>query len=630
MTATAPPDWEQLTPYRQVRLRTEYVFGSRDPHTQLVLEYTKDGPQIVEVSWIPAIFTAFREILDNALDEVITHKHGDRIDITYDQKTMVFSVSDNGNGIPIDFSEKQKQYAATVLLSGLFAGRNYKDLYGQERGETRGLNGMGAKGVNFCSEWFQVEIQRDKQNFQQQFKEGEEHIVEDPMIFPATGRKTGTTIRFKLSEKVFTYMTLPESFVAARIYEVALCYPHLHITFNGKRIQIKNQVTALFGDSKPITFEIDEPGFKGRFWLVPNFVAENEFAFSLVNAIPLFNGGTHLDAFRRGFYSGLLTALEKESKKRKLLPNRADVSEGLLIYNIMEMNSPAFDSQAKSRLINENVGSIVKKTLDNPEFFKGIIKKHPEWIEDIYKRCHERTKGKDDAEAKKQAKQNLRQKVAELKDACAGRSNRDKCILFLAEGDSAVSGLVNARNADIHAGLPLRGKPMNVFGASKSKIIADETLSKIMNSIGLVPGERANRRNLRFGKVYITTDADEDGKNIAALLVNFFYTCWPELLDPNQTPFIYIFNTPLIIASKGKQQKKYWYNDTYHDFDPEKFKGWDITRAKGLAGLKKEDWKYVLENPQAIPMVDDGRLKDALTLLFDDSKADERKDWIGL
>ena len=118
---TQTPDWEQISPYRQIRLRTEYAYGSRDPHNQQVLEYDKHGPHIVDTMWIPAIFTIFREILDNALDECVTHKHGNRIDVTYDPEHMTFSVEDNGKGIPIEWSEKHKQYAATVLLSGLFA-----------------------------------------------------------------------------------------------------------------------------------------------------------------------------------------------------------------------------------------------------------------------------------------------------------------------------------------------------------------------------------------------------------------------------------------------------------------------------------------------------------------------------
>ena len=572
---------------------------------------------MAESTWVPAIFTCFREILDNALDEVVTHGRGNRIDVTYDADNLTFTVKDTGRGMPIEWSDEHQNFAATILLSEMMSGRNFV----AERGDTRGLNGIGAKGVNYCSEWFKVDVNRDKKQFIQKFSEVTEMQIGEPTIWPTNSRKTGTAVTCKLSTKVFPDRRLPKSFIAARLHEIALCYPKLHLTFNGQRIQ----GTLEFPDA--ITFAAEATGFVSKFWLLPNFIRDGDLAFSLVNAIPLFNGGTHLDAFRRHFFAGLLTGLERENRRRKLTPNRADVSEGLLTYNVTEMSNPSFDSQSKTRLINESVGQVIRQTLDAPEFYKEIIRKHPAWIDAIYQRCRERTQAKDSKETIRQAKRNLRQKIEDLEDACG--HDRTKCILFLAEGDSAISGLVKARDPDLHGGLPLLGKVMNVFGETPKRMLENEALSKVMNSIGLIPGQRANRHLLRYGKVYITTDADPDGANIAALLCNFFYHGWPELFDPDRPPYVHIFNTPLIIAVKGKQ-RRYWYANDYASFDAEKHKGWEITRAKGLAALVKEDWKHVLSNPRAVPIIDDGKLSEALTLLFDQSKADRRKEWIGL
>ena len=623
----------KLTDFQQARLRTEMWLGSRDTHTQVVLEYKNGIPLAKEETWVPALFTAFREVLDNALDEIVAHGHGDKIDVTYDENTLTFSVEDNGRGIPIIFDKTHKQYSATMALTETKAGRNFSD----DRGATRGLNGVGASIVNFCSEWFQADIHRESKHFAQSFNEGDGSkfsnlVIEEPIILPVKTKFTGTKISFKLSPKVFQHRLLPLCFIEARRFEVAMCYPNLKVIFNGKRIVTKGTVEkTLFPTTKPIYIEINEPGFLSRFWLVPQFFLQetglSEFNHSMVNAIPTFNGGIHIDSFRKSFFNGMLSALERESKKRKLTPNRSDLADGMLLYNITQMDAPTFDSQSKTRLLNENVGIIIRKALDDPDFFKSVIRKNPEWIEEVYERCRERTQKKDDDDARKMAKKNKRTKVEDLADASG--TDRTKCILFLAEGKSAVSGMVEARDPNIHGGLPLRGKVLNVFGESNKTILANEALSKVMNAIGLIPGERVNRHQLRYGKIYITTDADEDGKNISALLVNFFYTVWPELFDPEKPPFIYMFDTPLIIAVKGKQ-RKYWYNDNYHDFDSESFKGWDITRAKGLAALKTDDWKWVLTNPKATPVTDDGELKKALDLLFNPKLADSRKTWIGM
>lgn len=622
---TEVKEWKKLSDFQHARKRNEMYFGSRDPRTQTVLSYSETGEaSAAEATWIPAVFTAFREVLDNALDEIITRGFGDHLKVTYDPKTMICTVSDNGRGIPINFDEDEQQYSATVLLSETKAGRNF-----EERGNSRGMNGIGASVVNFCSEYFQLDINRDKKSFSQRFSEGDgtELVIDQPIIMPSKDKVTGTRVEFKLSEKVYPRRDLPERFIFSRIMEVAFCYPDLKITYNGKPIRPKGLVDkVMFPKHKAISFAVREPGFMSNFWLVPNFFTDgSELSHSLVNAIPAFDGGTHIDAFKRNFFSGLITALERESKKRKLTPNRSDIADGLMVFNITEMDSPSFDSQNKTRLITENSAILVKKALDDPDFFKKVIRTNPDWIESIYQRCAERTQKKDIADISKLAKANKRLKIEDLDDACA--VDRSKCVLFLGEGKSAISGIVEARNAEIHGGLPLRGKILNVYGMPLKEVMANETLTKITGAIGLIPGQRVNRSALRYGRVNITTDADEDGKNIAALLVNFFYTLWPELFTDAEKPFIYIFDTPLIIAARGKS-KKYWYNDNYDTFAPEDYKGWEITRAKGLAALKKDDWKYALENPKALPIT--GTLDDCLALLFNPTMADARKEWIGL
>lgn len=753
-------EWSKLTPYQHTRKRTETTFGSRQPRTSLTIEYDDLGARLVSSTWTPAVFTAFREIVDNALDEVVVHGHGDTIHVNYDTKNMIFSVTDNGRGIPINWDEEEKSYAATVLLSHTLSGRNFDD---ESRENTRGLNGIGAKGVNFTSEFFEVEVYRNGTFFNQRFSEGDnEHIIEEPLIFPAKEKKSGTTIRFKLSNIVFENIILPEYFINARMHEIAICNPKLKLFYNGNKVSPK-KIETLFPNS--ISFDIIKDTFRADVFVVDQGHTEY-FMYGVVNSIPVFDGGEHEDAFKKYFTPGLIKALSRESSKRKLEINNRDITDGMLVYMIIDMKAPFFDNQAKTRLTSQEVDKYFKEDL-TPDFFKKLISKSPEWIEKIYDRCAQRTSSKESAEVTKLAKQARKVRIEELEDACG--KNRSECMLFLAEGkclhedteikifheinkithvavdkkikdltvgdkvlthlgnyklitnkwktqkesfviktnigdiicssehkfliynnsyqwktlsnidikhdslvkynkfgrilikilditkgpivnmvdisveddesfvlsngivshNSAISGLVAARNPDIHGGLPLRGKPMNVREVTAAVAMKNEVLSRIMASIGLVPNTRVNRHMLRYGKILITTDADEDGKNIAGLLVNFFYTFWKELFDPDKEPMVYIFDTPLIIAVKGKQ-RKYWYNEDYHKFNPDDYKGWEITRAKGLAALKKEDWKVILENPKLIPIVDDGNMETALTLLFSKTTRDERKEWIGM
>lgn len=610
----------ELSDYEHVRLRNEMYFGSRDPNTQTVLSYPEGVPVPLEVTWVPAVFTAFREILDNSLDEIIGHSSGSRIDVTYDEATSTFSIKDDGRGIPFDYSEEHQCHFATLALSRARAGRNFK-----ERGRVAGTNGIGGTGVNFCSSSFKLEIERGGEKFTQTFTESDTELVIGKPVIKSGAKNTGTKITFTLSKKVFKNLQLPEFFIRDRLYEIALTNP-VKIYFQGKQIKTKSIEKDLFTGKKPITMEIKETDFNSRFWLVPEFFESGEYNQTLVNRIPAFDGGVHIDAFRRNFFSGLITALERESKKRKLVPNRSDISEGLLLFNVTDMDAPNFNSQSKTRLNNEETAKYVRDMLNNPDFFKNIIKKYPDWINSIYARCEARTMKKDASDAAKDSKKMLREKVPDLTDA--NGKDRSKCILVLTEGLSAAAGMTAVRTPEIHGCLPLGGKTMNVNGQKIPTVLNNKVLRSIMNSIGLVPGSKAIRSELRYQTIYIAADADYDGYDITTLLVNFFYTYWPELFMDEENPMFNTLLTPFIIAAKGKQ-KKYWYADDHHLFDPEKYKGWAITRAKGLGSLKKDDWKHSIENPKLLPITHDDELKETLDLIFNKGRADDRKDWMG-
>jgi DNA gyrase/topoisomerase IV subunit B len=617
----------KLNDYQHARLRTEMYLGSRSPHTQTIVNW--DGKKLtpVEMTWTPAAYCAFREILDNALDEVVGHGHGAKIDVAYDLKTQEFTISDDGRGIPINWDETERMHKATIALTQARAGRNFGT-----REEVRGTNGIGASVVVNCSEYFDLTICRDNNRFHQQFHEGSEFFdeldIKDPKIATYSG-KSGTQVKFKLSKSVFKNYKLPIAFIKARMFEIAANHPKIKFTFNGEKITVKPTVDkTLFSNHSVITIDVNEEKFKSSYYLVPNFSTDGEYLHTTVNDIPAFNGGQHIDTFKRVFYGNLIKALERESKRRGLTPNRSDIAEGLLIYNVTFMHAPNFDSQSKTRLINEDVDGYIKSVLDNDDTFKKIIKTHKEWIDQIYARCAARTQKKDDAEIAKIGRKMMRSKVPKLLDA--NGKDRSKCILLITEGDSAKTMVSAVRDPEIHGALPLRGKILNVRGESLKDIIASQIIADIMTSIGLILGQKAVRKDLRYGKVYLAADQDPDGANITALLVNFFHLQWPELFDPEQEPMFYAFMTPFIIQEKGKQ-RHYWYAHNYHEYNAADWKNCPKpTRAKGLGSLEEVDWKHSLVSPQLISLTDDGAMGEVLDLIFNGARADDRKQWVAL
>jgi len=639
-------DVQRLSDYSHARIRTEMYLGSRSAHEQPVLIFGENDYQVKNVTWVPALLTAFREIVDNSLDEFTKAGIKDAVlRVQYDESTLQFIISDNGRGIPIDYVPEYSQHVCTMVLTETKTGRNFDD---SQRKKTSGQNGLGGSITMCVSSEAELEVHRvgrpyktasanDEYNgmykFTQKFSEGNELFpelnIQDPVIRKVKADKTGTTISFRLSPAVFKNRQLPTELIYSILKEIAVANPTYKIFLNENRIQGRGTAEkALFGISKPMSLVVDEGEFHSTFYVVPNAVADQTTNFhmhGIVNNVPAFDGGNHLDTFKKNFALGVITALEKESKKRKLKPNRSDVEEGLLIYNITTMNAPYFSSQTKSKLINEEVIKPIANAM-SVEFYDELVKKNKTWIDEIFERTSERTNKKEAEEDRKAAKKLLKAKVAKLRDAV--NTDRSVCELFITEGDSASGNLIASRDPTKHAILPLRGKIKSVNGKEKvADLMASESLKDIMVSINLIPGEKAVRANLNYGRINISTDSDEDGKNIQAQICNFLYTFWPELFQDLDNPFVYIFNTPFIILKKGKQVK-YFYGHQEHEYNPDDWKDWETTRAKGLGTLKKEHFEDAIYSGYTLPIVDDGTLSEVLDLIFNSDRADDRKEWM--
>lgn len=196
--------------------------------------------------------------------------------------------------------------------------------------------------------------------------------------------------------------------------------------------------------------------------------------------------------------------------------------------------------------------------------------------------------------------------------------------------NSAISNLLAARDPEIQGVLPLRGKIKNINGTeSTADLMSSAALKDLMVSLNLVPKVKAVRENLRFGKLFISTDADLDGLNIQALMCNFFYKLWPELFSDPENPFIYIFQTPFIILEKGKETR-YFYSHNIDEYKPEEWEGWKPTRAKGLGTLEVEHFRDAFRDGFVIPIVEtpEKSLGDVLDLIFTKARSDDRKEWM--
>ena len=174
---------------------------------------------------------------------------------------------------------------------------------------------------------------------------------------------------------------------------------------------------------------------------------------------------------------------------------------------------------------------------------------------------------------------------------CSSKKKTER-QLWIFEGDSANAGFRSGRISDIQAGYLMRGVPKNVYGMTPVQIMKNEVFNDIVTVLGLKWGSEFDVKDLNFGKIVISSDADVDGDKICALLLNFFNN-WPELFEKN---IICRSVSPIIIASKGKDVRKYYTMEEY-EVDSKKLKGYTIKYTKGLAGLSNKESKEMYHEP---------------------------------
>ena len=256
----------------------------------------------------------------------------------------------------------------------------------------------------------------------------------------------------------------------------------------------------------------------------------------------------------------------------------------------------------------------------------SFARKNKTWFAEVLDRAIIRHHATANKKAVRDHTKNLAKKVAGLVDATS--KDRSQCQILITEGDSAASMITQARDPRTTASLPLSGKVNNVYGSTVAQLLGMGKITDLLTSIGLVPGQRALRYDLRYSKIVIATDADVDGGDIFTLLINLFYQFWPELFDPDYEPIVYRLIAPNVCLVKGKK-RVHFATRTEYDKAKNKYKGWTVNYYKGLGSMVGDDWEMILsgETDTFIPITDDGQFKETMKLLFGPS-ADARKEWL--
>jgi DNA topoisomerase-2 len=322
---------------------------------------------------------------------------------------------------------------------------------------------------------------------------------------------------------------------------------------------------------------------------------------SYVNCVNTFDGGTHNDHILNQI---IPTLREKISKKFKtdILPGQ--IKNHMFLFINATVINPAFSSQTKEKLITDikNFGTEIKLT---DKFINSIYKSEitnsiTDWLD--------QKKVADEKKAEREANKAISKvKVDKLIDCkWAGTAKKDKCRLILTEGDSAMSAYRANRDPNVDAGLPLRGKSLNVRDLPKTKVMENTEIMAVMSAMGLKFGESPikfdQKGNIiedktRFGTIQIYTDADVDGTACAALILNYIHKFWPDLIRAHK---IARAETPIIITEhkKTKKEKWFYYDSEYKEWSGDKdLKDYEIHYMKGLGALNGKQSAEIYKNP---------------------------------
>ena len=548
------------------------------------------------------IYVLLKEVVDNSIDE-FSMGFGKQIQITVTEKEA--TVRDFGRGIPLNSVVK----AVSVLnTGGKYDTKGYK--------KSVGLNGVGLKAVNALSEHFFVEAYRDGMSSFAEFRMGK--LVDSGQ--KPTKEKNGTMVKFIPDEHLFVGYTFHMDIIESMMKNYSYLKKGLTLNFNGTAYKSENGLLDLIKDNMsetPLYEPIHLIGEDVEIVLTHgNSYGENIASF--VNGQNTRDGGTHLAAMREGI-SKTLKEFYKTFAKKDFAPE--DIRQGIIGAISIQIQEPNFEGQTKTKLgstymwetdienedgshtydqgptIRSFVNDFVKTNLDNYlHMHKEIIpvlqekitasEQERKEISTIQKKTKERNKRTNIYNRKlRDCKVHYNDKLPAAKKDMA-----DLTSIFITEGDSASGTITKARKAETQAVFSLRGKPINCYKESRKKVAENEELNLLINALGV----EDDMDNLRYNKIIVATDADDDGMHIRMLVLTFFMKYYPDLIRRGH---VHILQTPLFRV-KNKKDIRYCFSIEEKEKAVKELKtGVEITRFKGLGEISSTEFvDFIGEN----------------------------------
>ena len=536
-----------------------------------------------------AMFNCFLEILNNACDEAIMGRGNE---ITVEVNDNDIKVIDKGAGVPHgknkDTEEVLIEIYTSAHSSGKFDSANYK--------RVRGMHGIGSSTVCVCSKVFEVWTLRDGAEWYLAFKDG------IPQSKTATRvratKETGTTVHFEPDKSIFHLSEETPAFEKERIRnELRLTsYFIPNVTFiykDGEKVEkflSKNGLKDFAADN------INKPLHKQYIYATKTFdndidievfaqwTAGCEKCYVFSNGALNSGGGTPVSGMKTAF-TRTINDLAKESFDGDM------IRKGLVTIINIKHPHPVYQNQVKDKIQNQELRGYTQTAFT--EAIKSWAASNVADFDKIINMLVKEAKADAAAEKARNAVLNMEKKEQEQKKRKISSSDKFKdcekhgqdSMLIISEGNSALGGLMPARDVKTEALYAVRGKVKNLMKHPLDECLENQEVSDIILALGCGIQEKYNNKKLNYGKVAIATDADVDGYAIMCLIATMFYVLMPKFIEEGRLCWL---RAPLYRLSKGNK-RVFAYDDAELAELRKKYPDWEQGRNKGLGEMTSED-----------------------------------------
>lgn len=541
-------------------------------------------------------YQALKEIINNSTDEALAG-YGKKIEIDVSEKDNAVSVRDYGRGVPFGMREDGENVLVSIFTKSHTGGKFSHDAYKN----ASGLNGIGGSCVCLSSKTFTVQSFRDGKTATAFFEKGIlKYYTEGKSKSP-----NGTKIDFSPDPEVFSNGSIGYQYdkICQDIQDISYLYSGIEFIINNIDIGETKSYCAKNGIIDFVTANVKKPLQKhiitasaddgtDSIEIAFQWGTKRETAYVFVNGLRVPEGGSPITGARAAI--------------TKTFNNLADASfdgeyirKNLFYVINCKVENPSFANQTKSKINNASLRTLASTAFTNA--LKDMSTQYPSEFSTIVEMLRKIEKAEAAATKARDAILNMEKKETEQRKRKVTSSDKYKdcekhgqdSMLIICEGNSALGGLMPARDVKTEALYAVRGKVKNLMKHPLDECLENQEVSDIIMALGCGIQEKYNSKKLNYGKVAIAVDADVDGYNIMCLITTLFYVLMPKFIEEGRLGWL---RAPLYRLSKGKQSVYAYDDDELAELRKTR-SGWEQSRYKGLGEMVADDMEESMLHP---------------------------------